>query len=561
MRAQAVATNPLAEFSLREEDQASIAEEGSSMTSFSRLSSTWSAHRKISVKPSSTHLIAASFANFSYHPKLRHHVNGETVLVSPGVYFWPLLGEQALPSVVESLLIFPHRQEIMWQTKHGSKRSNFSSFDYLDLCRHFEETRNGLPIAVSKRTEFLRDCQAKDGSKRKKEPRTSCTFLYTCDQIQAEIDNNVSECLQIQRFVKARGRRPWMVRAHWCLERGCQRVYVLTSSSEFPSSNNGSPQEKFHQLSADTQDPERCNVIYANAHVWPMPAKSVSDLAELLRKHHHFPISDLVADFIQNDFGSWNLLQIKAFQLEEGTKFDQGLNGFVKIIHKDKHVLKRRRKPHKSCPGTFCKENGAQICPKMRVPRKFFIYQRIEGNRMLKTETELSEMMTQQDRIYANVSVAVCQKCFEGFNKRQESRNRLEIIEAVSKAPLQPSTNRACLRLYERFEKGTLQKSIQNAMDFHETTLKRGRKKRSKARRTRELPQGRPESRKFSSDHQLCIGDEVSHSEFGKGIIIETQNDQHTVHFDSGLIQADITSNELSLCLPQLQSIQIEEYF
>lgn len=594
----------------------------------------WDSKRKLSVptvnRETSTLYTAATFANhfygLHYFPvsvEPRSVYAGMGVRVEPGSMFWPhiakaLSGIQTsqitkskptslwskpsfLPCIVVNLDV-AHRErgistDVDSDPCFSVELDSFNNFsgrffergkDNINLLAAIDTMfgtspdPEGYPIAVAKRSHFrFRDADLKID--RFYGYHSSLIFLYSKAHILSEIERNAPGTLCIQKFQKARGTRPWIVRTLWDQQHGCRSVWILTSTSEYvqqstttatkvgqlwvrgsqsepktlsstqdgsnDNNNNVHPQtvpnlshlrmplgtvhalhgrnlrpHHVHELATDMSTRERCNLVQASPSVWPIPAKMIEELAQALRKNTRLPLSELAADFCQDEQSHWHLLQVKALKLEDNIlsenakRRSHGTTVTIvaplpkprkkRIISKDtSHSSDNSTVCTRKCAGDLCGGSSCVTRASKPISKRIIFLQRASQrawedaqnlssglSKPAYSEDELSAWISADERKEQHQLVRVCEACFDGYRnlaaiRQQEAEQEFQKLRATG-----VKAQKACLRLYEQFEASSRKKTLGvaqamlQAQEQHAQELqaqKRLRRKRKPKRQSR----------------------------------------------------------------------------
>ena len=168
--------------------------------------------------------------------------------------------------------------------------------------------------------------------------------------------------LAVQKYVHTSAPNASVARVLW--KRGGGSVTWCISSSAIKA-----PVAEFQQVAQRTRsptalneatgylinadEPDTCQIFQVSGKNWEEPYQVMGDIARYAerrtKRYHGLVFAELVADFIKDDEGDWNLLQVKAFRCIQQEAVPSGLASTVawNINNIDKHQLTK-------CRGDYC---------------------------------------------------------------------------------------------------------------------------------------------------------------------------------------------------------------
>jgi len=551
------------------------------------------------------------------------------------------------------------------------------------LMSEEDEHGRGLPVLVAKRTHFLLGQGRGSTPAKVREPVSSLVFLYTRDQVMHEISRNVAGPLMLQRFVRARGGRPWCVRVKWSATcNDIQRVWVLTSTSKFAFQDDPKLAKKvgqvwaprqdssdmadarwrnlggigelrgaapggvsIHQLATDTASSGRCNVVATKRGIWQVPEQLASDFVAAFSKHANIPLKSAVLDFVQTSDGAWKLLQLKSFVIEQiSLLVDQ-----MQLDGKQVSVVRKRSAPrnfrsvtgHAStgvvlgseeqavqqskadapdakaqlqCCGSHCDEELE--CDDAETQEQHQIWHEIDNREILfdmaqqraeehskqegtslpsnLCEDELESWLTVREVQAFELPVRVCDTCYWVYHRAAQMRARRKIVRERQAKQADAKTQQACLRLYNRFVEGDLQKNaevVNLMLEIDEGGAKKKRKRRVRRKPRRSHSEDGEEAephesvrmstagstQNFDSEVDLDVlalaheaasptpaagftaGDRVVDSILGPGTVVDVDEDLFaTLRLDTGAVESDISCDRLCHTGQQMEAKHLQ---
>lgn len=422
-----------------------------------------------------------------------------------------------------------------------------------------EENRaSALPLAVCKRV------SSSGGGY-----RSILSFMYTVEQLQEEIEKAALEKAPVafQKFIKAKGRQPWMLRICWSRTSGCVKAWMLTSTTSYFSSEKErlpTAEVAEYRLVTCSSRVDRCSIVELRPSVWNEPCVLTEELAAVLRQTLNLPLDEMVVDFIQDDNCAWWLLQVKAFRLDskEMESASHPATGSLLVPKKgEQHPrpvppVVPAAEPAVMCRGALCPspEERCKVVGSILYRKILFhrVYESLNLTGKVKAST-LEGNLNARELREQFTHAPVCHKC----NKVYQHVERDILIEPKSRSQASSHaskrTDAACARLYDDFQRSVRRKSepllalLEKEEGKSRELARRRRWKKSKTSKKKQRFQRTKEKATF---YDLHPGDRVvlvDTSNAGTVLRCDGDKTRVTVKFDDGYT-VDRIERSLLIC-------------